>query len=62
MGVRVQRALDGTSGHDVNKFRLGPSVDIGEHHELEFRWARLWEARTYIHESDSYIVEYTYKF
>jgi hypothetical protein len=62
MGVRVQRALDGTSGHDVNKFRLGPSVDIGEHHELEFRWARSWEARTYIHESDSYIVEYTYKF
>ena len=62
MGVRVQRALDGTSGHDVNKFRLGPSFDIGEHHELEFRWARSWEAHTHDHESDSYIVEYTYKF
>jgi hypothetical protein len=62
MGVRVQRALDGTSGHDVNKFRLGPSFDIGEHHELEFRWARSWEAHTHVHESDSYIVEYTYKF
>jgi len=62
MGVRVQRALDGTSGHDVNKFRLGPSFDIGEHHEVEFRWARSWEAHTHDHESDSYIVEYTYKF
>jgi hypothetical protein len=53
MGVRVQRALDGTSGHDVNKFRLGPSFDIGEHHELEFRWARSWEAHTHVHESDT---------
>jgi hypothetical protein len=62
MGVRVQRALDGTRGHDLNKFRLGPSFDIGEHHELEFRWARSWDADTRAHESDSYIVEYTYKF
>jgi hypothetical protein len=62
MGVRVQRTLDGTKGHDLNKFRLGPSFDIGEHHELEFRWARSWDAHTYAHESDSYIVEYTYKF
>lgn len=62
MGVRVQRTLDGTSGHDLNKFRLGPSFDIGEHHELEFRWARSWDAHTRAHESDSYIVEYTYKF
>lgn len=62
MGVRVQRALDGTRGHDLNKFRLGPSFDIGEHHELEFRWARSWDADARAHESDSYIVEYTYKF
>jgi hypothetical protein len=62
MGVRVQRTLDGTSGHDLNKFRLGPSFDIGEHHELEFRWVRAWDAHTQAHESDSYIVEYTYKF
>lgn len=62
MGVRVQRALDGTRGHDLYKFRLGPSFDIGEHHELEFRWARSWDADTLAHESDSYIVEYTYKF
>jgi hypothetical protein len=62
MGVRVQRALDGTRGHDLYKFRLGPSFDIGEHHELEFRWARSWDADTRAHESDSYIVEYTYKF
>jgi hypothetical protein len=62
MGVRVQRSLDGSSGHDVNKFRLGPSFDIGEHHELELRWARSWDAHTHAHESDSYIAEYTYKF
>lgn len=62
MGVRVQRTLDGTKGHDLNKFRLGPSFDIGDNHELEFRWVRSWDAHTYAHESDSYIVEYTYKF
>lgn len=62
LGVRVQRTLDGTSGHDLNKIRLGPSFDLGEHHEVEFRWMRSWDAHTYAHESDSYIVEYTYKF
>jgi hypothetical protein len=61
-GVRVQRSLDGTPGHDLNKFRLGPSVDIGEHHELEFRWVRAWDAHTHARESDATIVEYTYKF
>ena len=61
-GVRVQRALDGTAGHDLNKFRLGPSFDIGEHHELEFRWTRAWDAHTHAHESDATILEYTYKF
>jgi hypothetical protein len=61
-GVRVQRSLDGTPGHDLNKFRLGPSFDIGEHHELEFRWVRAWDAHTHARESDATIVEYTYKF
>jgi hypothetical protein len=61
-GVRVQRALDGTAGHDLNKFRLGPSFDIGEHHELEFRWVRAWDAHTHARESDATILEYTYKF
>jgi len=61
-GVRVQRTLDGTPGHALNKFRLGPSFDIGEHHELEFRWVRAWNADTHARESDATIVEYTYKF
>ena len=61
-GVRVQRSLDGTPGHDLNKFRLGPSFDIGEHHELEFRCVRAWDAHTHARESDATIVEYTYKF
>lgn len=61
-GVRVQRSLDGTPGHDLNKIRLGPSFDIGEHHELEFRWVRAWDAHTHARESDATILEYTYKF
>jgi hypothetical protein len=61
-GVRVQRSLDGAPGHDRHKFRLGPSFDIGDHHELEFRWTRAWDAHTRVHESDATILEYTYKF
>jgi hypothetical protein len=61
-GLRFQRTLDGTPGHALNKFRLGPSFDIGEHHELEFRWVRAWNADTHARESDATIVEYTYKF
>jgi hypothetical protein len=61
-GVRVQRNLDGGDNHNVNKIRLGPSIELGQHHELEFRWERAWSARHNTLESDSANVEYTYKF
>jgi hypothetical protein len=61
-GVRVQRNLDGGDSHNVNKIRLGPSWDLGQHHELELRWERAWNARSNARESDSANIEYTYKF
>ncbi|MGB4347537.1 MAG: hypothetical protein WBJ21_14200 [Burkholderiaceae bacterium] len=61
-GFRFIRAIDGSSGHDVNRLRLGPGWDINEHHEVEMRWARGWDAVTKAHLSDSVEIEYTYKF
>ena len=61
-GLRVQRTLDGTSGHDINKIWLGPRFDIADQHELELRWERGWAARSNTRESDAYILEYNYKF
>lgn len=59
---RFVRAIDGTDGHDTNKLRIGPSFDLDDHQELEFRWARAWNAHNHTHESDALIVEYVYKF
>jgi len=61
-GLRFQRTLDGTSGHDMNKFRLGPSYDFDAHHEIEFRFVRAWNVQTRKRDSDALIAEYTYKF
>ena len=61
-GVRVQRNLDGGDSHNVNKIRLGPSFELGQHHELEFRWERAWDSRSHARDSDSANIEYTYKF
>lgn len=62
VGYRFVRAIDGSEGHDTDKLRLGPSFDLDERRELEFRWVRTWDARTRDHESDSLIVEFAYKF
>lgn len=62
LGVRVQRGLDGSQAHNVNKIRLGPNIDLGQHHEVEFRWERAWSARTQARDSDAANIEYTYKF
>jgi len=62
VGLRVQRTLDGSQAHNVNKIRLGPSIDLGQHHEVELRWERAWNARTQARDSDSANIEYTYKF
>lgn len=62
VGFRVVRAIDGTKGHDLNKFRLGPSIDLGRNDEVEFRWVRSWDADTGKQASDTYIVEYVHKY
>lgn len=62
VGVRTVRAIDSSGGHDSNKVRLGPSFDINQHNEIEFRWVRSWEAHSGKHESDAYIIEYITKF
>jgi hypothetical protein len=61
-GLRFQRTLDGTVGHDRNKIRFGPSYEIDAHHEIEFRFIRAWDAQTRKRDSDALIAEYTYKF
>jgi len=61
-GLRFQRTLDGTAGHDMNKFRFGPSYDFDAHHEIEFRFVRAWNVQTHKRDSDALIAEYTYKF
>lgn len=61
-GLRFQRTLDGTAGHDRNKLRFGPSYEIAAHHEIEFRFVRAWNAQTRNRDSDALIAEYTYKF
>ncbi len=62
VGLRFQRTLDGTAGHDRNKIRLGPSYEIDAHHEIEFRFIRAWDAQTRKRDSDALIAEYTYTF
>lgn len=61
-GYRVIRSIDGSSGHDVNLLRMGPGWEINEHHEIEVRWARAWDAVTKNRSSDAAEIEYTYKF
>ena len=62
MGFRAVRSVDGTPGHDINKFRVGPGFDLGKASEIEFRFVRNWEASTGRHASDAYIVEFVQKF
>jgi hypothetical protein len=62
VGLRFHRTLDGTAGHDRNKFRFGPSYEIDEHHEIELRFIRAWNVQTRKLDSDALIAEYTYKF
>ena len=62
VGYRLVRGIDAGKEHDQHKFRLGPSFDLSDRSELEFRWARSWNLHTGQHVSDAYIVEYTQKF
>lgn len=62
VGYRLVHGIDTGREHDLQKFRLGPSIDLSDHSEIEFRWARSWNLHTGQHVSDAYIVEYTQKF
>jgi hypothetical protein len=62
VGYRLTRGIDAGKENDQQKFRLGPSFELSEHDELEFRWARSWNLHTGQHVSDAYIVEYTRSF
>lgn len=62
VGYRFVRGIEAGKEHDLHKFRFGPSIDLTEHSEIEFRWARSWNAHTGQHVSDAYIVEYTQRF
>lgn len=62
LGYRYHRAIDAGKDHDVHKLRLGPSFELSENAELEFRWARSWNMHTGAHVSDAYIVEGTWRF
>ena len=62
LGYRHQRAIDAGKDHDLHKLRLGPSFDLSENAEIEFRWARSWNMYTGAHVSDAYIVAGTWRF
>ena len=67
---RLIRSIDGSTGHDKNKFRIGPNWNINDHHGIEFRYVKTYAAegpsfldfKNGQHKSDAYIVEYAYKF
>jgi len=61
-GLRFQRTLDGTAGHDRNKFRFGPSYEMDAHPDIVLRFIRSWNVQTRKLDSDALIAEYTYKF
>lgn len=62
VGYRIIRAVDASRGHAVDEIRLGPSVDLSPHDEIELRWVRGWDALSRRYRSDSWSVEYTRKF
>ena len=61
-GYRFIRSLDKVYGLDTNQLRLGPGWDINDHHGVDLRWARTWDAQSRIRLSDSIEVEYSYRF
>lgn len=61
-GYRFIRSIDGTTGHNTNQLRMGPGWDITDHHGLDLRWSRTWDAQSRARLSDSVEVEYCYRF
>lgn len=61
-GYRLVRALDGSSGHDINQLRFGPGWDFSSHHGVDVRYTYSRAAGSGSHVSDAIEVEYTYRF
>ncbi len=61
-GYRVVRAFSGGHVNDYDLLRLGPGWEINEHHEVEFRYARAWDAVTRAKRSEAVEIEYTYRY
>ncbi len=61
-GYRLIRSLGNASGQDKNQLRMGPGWDFDDHHGVDLRWSRTWDAHTRARLSDSVEVEYTYRF
>jgi len=62
LGVRIQRALDQTTDQGFNKLRLGPGFNLADKHRIEINWVRSWQAESQALDSDSVLLEYTFKF
>lgn len=62
LGVRIQRALDETTNQGFNKLRLGPGFHLADKHRIEINWVRSWQAESHALDSDSVVLEYTFKF
>jgi hypothetical protein len=66
---RIIRSIDGSTGHDKNKLRIGPNFNIDDHHSIELRYVRAYGAEHSFFNFDNnslkstaYIFEYAYKF
>lgn len=67
---RMIRSIDGSTGHDKNKFRIGPNWNIDDHNTIELRYVKAYAADSHsffnpsngTHKSDAFIFEYAYKF
>ena len=62
LGVRIQRALDQTTDQGFNKLRSGPGFNLADKHRIEINWVRSWQAESQALDSDSVLLEYTFKF
>ena len=61
-GYRVIRAFSNGHVNDYDLLRFGPGWEINEHHEVEFRYARAWDAVTREKRSEAVEIEYTYRY
>jgi hypothetical protein len=61
-GYRIVRAFSGGQVNDYDLLRFGPGWEINDHHEVELRYARAWDAVTRAKRSEAVEIEYTYRY